>query len=131
MDEADYLAVIAVLEEQLRGVGAAELADVRHYVLRDTETGDARVPDGRTRLKLMLEALSRKLAVEDRTTYDAALARMNDTLRGEGPRSATVETVDGQLISLAEAPDLSRVREELDRLFVQILEPPPPTAERS
>jgi hypothetical protein len=131
MDEEDFLALIAILERQLRDIGAAELADARHYTWRDTETGDARMHDGRRRLQLMLEALDRKLAVEDRATYDAALGRINRTVRDGGLSNAIVETADGRLVSLSEAPDLSHVREDLQRLIGQILEAPPPAAGRA
>jgi hypothetical protein len=131
MDEEDFLALIAVLEQQFRDIGAAELADARHYTLRDPATGDARLYDGHRRLKLMLEALGRRIAIEDRATYNTALARINGAVREGGLRDVIVEAADGRIVNLSEAPHLSDVREELRRLIAQILEAPPPATERA
>jgi len=128
VEEEDYLAVIAELERQLRDIGATDLADARHYTWRDAETGDPRMHDGQRRLTLMLEALGRKLAVEDRAIYVDALTRINRVVREGGPRSAAVETADRLLVSLNDAADLSDAREDLRRLIIEILETPPPAA---
>ncbi|WP_029349582.1 hypothetical protein [Bosea sp. 117] len=53
-------------------------------MLPEAEDSEACLYNPQKRLVEMLKAFERKLAVEDRATYAAALSRMNDTLRGEG-----------------------------------------------
>ncbi len=128
MDDEDFLALIELLSAELRGVGAAALADPRHYTWRDGETGEMRQHGPRKRLMLMLEAFGRKLAMEDRATYHLALGRLAETLGGEGPRGAVVQGLDPEQppVDLAEVPALGEQRAELRRLIDQIREAPPP-----
>lgn len=127
MDDEDFLAVIEELERQLRAHDASGIADPKHYVWRDDETGEYRVHEPRKRLVLMLEAFGRKLAIEDRATFQSAIAKIVDNVLAERPVGAIVETVDGRTVDLAKAPDLQDVRRELSRFIGQVHEARPPT----
>ena len=116
-----------MLARELREIGAGDIADERNYLRLDGDDGEARLHDPQKRLVEMLKAFERKLAVEDRDTYDTALTRMNETLRGEGPRGATVELGldedrDVRIADLGKAPMLGEVRRETNRLIGQLLE---------
>ena len=74
MDDDDYRALIAIVAEELRESGAAELADERNYARQEEETGEARLLDPQRRLIEMLEAFNRFLAIQDRQTYVSALS---------------------------------------------------------
>ncbi|MGB4065247.1 MAG: hypothetical protein WBK19_15595 [Azonexus sp.] len=89
MNSADYLSLIDVLKEQLDLVGASGLADPRHYVKQDPETGEHFLLEPRQRLLEMLQAFERFLAVRDKTTLENSLERIN---RPE--TSPQVETVE-------------------------------------
>jgi hypothetical protein len=128
MDERDYRALIELVEERLRSVGAADLADPQHYVF--FEDGEARLLDPFNRLIQMLEALDRKMAVEDKATYDAAIRSLNRSTAGEGPRAALVELardqeIDAVKVDLSGAPDLRETRMMLRRLIGQLRESRP------
>ena len=74
----------------------------------------------------MLSAFERKLAMEDRATYSYGLARLNDTLRGEGPRGAVFELArdadrDPVVVDLGAAPKLGDLRHEVRDLIGQLL----------
>lgn len=127
MDDDDFRELIEVLARELRAVGAGDIADERHYLQSETEDGEARLYDPQTRLIEMLKAFERKLAVEDRATYDIALGRLNDALLGEAPRGAEVELGldedrEARFIDLALAPDLSEVRQMSNDLIGQLIE---------
>lgn len=127
MDDDDFRALIEVLARELRAVGAGDIADERHYLQPETEDGEARLYDPQRRLVEMLKAFERKLAVEDRATYDTALSRLNDTIRGEALRGAEVELGldedrEARFIDLALAPDLSEARQMNSDLVGQLIE---------
>ena len=127
MDDDDYRALIDMLARELRAIGAGDIADERNYLRPAAEDGEARLHDPQQRLVEMLKAFERKLAIEDRETYDIALKRMNETLRGEGPRGAIVELGldedrEARIADLAHAPELGQVRRETNRLIGQLLE---------
>ncbi len=127
MDDDDFRALIELLQAQLREVGAAELADDRHYLRTDGDGEEARLFDPQKRLIQMLSAFERKLAVEDRNTYDKALERMDRTLRGEGPRGAVFERARDEdraaiRIDLSQAPDLRELRDQISHLIGQLME---------
>lgn len=128
MNERDYRALIELVEGQLRSIGASDLADPQHYVV--FEDGEARLLDPFNRLIQMLEALDRKMAIEDRATFDAAMESLNRSTAGEGPRAALVELardqeVDAVKVDLSGAPDLRETRMMLRRLIGQLRESRP------
>ncbi|PPD18227.1 MAG: hypothetical protein CTY30_06275 [Methylocystis sp.] len=125
MDEEDFLAVIGEMERQLRAHGAADIADPNNYTWRNPETGEIRMLESHKRLVLMLEAFGRKLAIEDRATYEGALSQIRETLHDVRPLGAEVETADGLMISLSGAPDLTETREDLNHFINLIREVPP------
>jgi hypothetical protein len=125
MDEDDYRAIIAVLEDELRASGAAELADERHYIDRDAETGDARLIEPAKRSVLMLKAFGRFLAIQDRETGRQALGTLAEYVEGDPPRRAIVELASDReyrAIDLDEAPDLSSIRADVARLSRRLAE---------
>lgn len=120
MNEEDFLAVIAALEEQLLTIGAAELVDPRHY--SGIESAEA-APSAKVRLLQMLSALDRQLAIEDGRTYERAMFSIRDAVRGDGPRGAVVILPDrDRTIDLAGAPDLSEPRKLLAALIAGLRE---------
>jgi hypothetical protein len=127
MDDDDFRTLIDVLARELRAIGAGDIADDHHYMLPETEDGEARLLDPQKRLVGMLRAFERKLLIEDRYTYDSALERMNTVLNGEGPRGAQVELArdddrEELLADLALAPRLQEVRGLVTDLVGQIWE---------
>lgn len=127
MDDDDFRALIVLLQGELRGIGAPDIADERHYLRRDAESGEADFTDPRMVLIGMLEAFGRFLAVRDIGTYRTALARLNDTMEGRGPKEALVvsDNPERPVVNLGRAPDLGQVRGDLGRLIGQLLETPP------
>jgi hypothetical protein len=128
MDDEDFLAVISVLQAELRGIGAGDLADERAYMTRDGEDGEMRRLPPKELLIEMLRAFDRYLAVRDRATYDQALERIGTRVRGGRPHEATVLPVnpDGPEIELGAVPHLGGLRSDLRNLIGQLLEAPPP-----
>jgi len=125
LDDDDYRALIAIVAEELRASGAADIADERHYVTTDEETDEARLLEPQRRLFEMLKAFERFLAIQDRGTYRAALSSIARSVEGEAPRRATVLLTadDGQReVDLSEAPDLAPVRRDLRRLIARLVE---------
>jgi hypothetical protein len=130
MDEQDYRTLIALTQEELRRVGAPDLADPERYVYRDPETGELRRLDPKKQLMEMLRAFDRHLAIRDRGTYERALGRLNDVIAEGGVKGAfvvpTEEEGEGPPQSLGELPDLGETRSSLDRLIGMIAEDPGP-----
>ncbi|MDR3525574.1 MAG: hypothetical protein P4L66_15900 [Acetobacteraceae bacterium] len=127
MDDDDFRALIAVLEQELRGAGATDIADPRHYLRPGIEGGEARLLNPQERLVEMLAAFERKLAMEDRATYHKALARMNEALDSDGPQGAVFELVREQertpiVVDLGDAPELGELRDEIGLLITRLLE---------
>jgi hypothetical protein len=125
VDEDDFRAVIDALADELRSVGAPDIADPRHYGDEDPETGERRLINPQRRLVEMLNGFERFLAIQDRQTYEKAMARMANTLGGEGPKAASViQTTDGEPREyfLYEAPDLREVRNDVLTLIGRLLD---------
>lgn len=122
MSEDDFLKLIAVMARRLHDVGAADIADPSHYTLENPQTGEMQSVDSAQQLLLMLEAFSRKLAVEDYTTYERAFQQMNEVLNGEGPQDIELEAVNGKTISLSGASDLTNIRDGFEALASQIFD---------
>jgi hypothetical protein len=124
VDEDDYRALIAVVESELREIGAGEIADERHYVVLDQETGDARLLAPPRRLLEMLRAFGRMMSVEDHATYERAMFVVAEHLRGDRPRGAvvvpTADDRDAVPIDLAVAPNLGEARFTLGRLIERL-----------
>lgn len=125
MDVDDYRELIEVLVQELRSSGAADIADERHYVEFDIETGETRLLNPQHRLIEMLKAFERFLAIQDRKVYHDALISIARTIEGEPPQRATVVlTTDDALreVDLSETPDLSPIREDLQRFVIRLLD---------
>jgi len=125
VDEDDFRALIAVVEAELRDAGFEDVSDQRHYAEIDRETGERRLMIPHRRLIEILRAFGRILAVEDRATYEIALHRMAERLRGgESPRGAvvvpTADNGDAIPIDLGAAPELGEVRHALAALIERL-----------
>lgn len=125
MDEDDFRALIEVLTQELDAIGEGDLADERHYMYASPD-GEARLLAPRDHLIAMLEAFERFLAVQDRTTYDLALADLNQFLSDGGPRGAFVQlaagTPEANPLDLSQAPELAPLRHDVERLIRAIRE---------
>ena len=125
MDEEDYRALIDLIAGELAQSGAPDIADERHYTRTDPETGEAELYDPLKRLIEMLRAFERHVAIQDRSVAETALAVIRRAGRGEGPTRATVVLADDggpREVDLAEAPDLSQVREDITRIIHRLME---------
>jgi len=127
VEEDDYRYLIAVVQAQLRSIGAADIADDRHYLVANPDDGEARLLEPLDHLLSMLKAFERKLAIEDRRTYQKALSRINERVRGNPIRGAEYIPVrDGErellAIDLQRAPELSELRQSLQGLIGSLLE---------
>ena len=124
MDDEDYLKLIAVVSEELRGVGLEDIADPKNYLDVDIEHGDVRLFPPHRRLISMLVAFSRAVKVRDRAMLDDALKRIRRSTTNEGPRDALylmpTEAGEGRPASLSEAPYLGEVRARLENLIIQL-----------
>ena len=124
MNDDDFRAIIALVEQRLRDVGANELANPDLYVRRDEEIDEWRRLSPQEHLLDMLKAFDRWLAVRDGATFAAAQERINDLLKEGRLEDAVVistgEAGDGATVSLAKAPDLGPIRDELRRLIGQL-----------
>lgn len=124
MDTDDYRTLVELLQNQLREVGAGEIADVRLYASRETDTEDLRPPSPKEHVIAMLEAFDRYLSIRDYNTFSVALARINETLTASTLEDAVFvplsEAVETPSISLGEAPDLGSIRKDLRILVDQL-----------
>ncbi|MFT8326889.1 hypothetical protein [Gluconobacter oxydans] len=128
MGDDDYRAVINALVAELRNIGAPDIADQRHYSEEEPETSERRLISPQRRLVEMLRGFERFLAIQDRQTYETAMRRMADALRGEGPKAASViQTTDGEPREyfLSEAPNLREVRNDVQALIGRLLDDDP------
>lgn len=133
MTEEDFRALIILVEEQLKQIGADDVADAKHYVV-EADDGEFVLLDPFSRLVAMLEALDRKMATQDRQTYEAAMAQLNQATRGDaphgGPYAAFVEfprdeSSEAVKVDLGDAPSLREVRMMLRRLVGELNESRP------
>ena len=135
MDTADYRELVELLQNLLREAGAAELADIRLYAARETDTGELRSVSPKEHVIAMLQAFERYLSIRDKHTFSTAMARINESLPETPAADATFvplsEPVADSSISLGAAPDLSTVRKDLRTLVIQLKEDvgPPETTE--
>jgi len=128
MNDEDFRALIAVLEEQFRSIDASDLADEAHYIQQDSESGEGFLLPPQRRLVHMLEAFDRFLAIQDRATFMDAMQRLRQHSEGEGPSRVVVipsgeDEASRVFINLAEAPNLSDIRGPLADLIRQIQNP--------
>ena len=135
MDTADYRELVELLQNLLREAGAAELADIRLYAPRETDTGELRPVSPKEHVIAMLHAFERYLSIRDKHTFSTAMARINESLPETPVEDAAFvplsEAVADSSISLGDAPDLSTVRKDLRALINQLQEDdgPPGTTE--
>jgi hypothetical protein len=123
VDDDDFRALIEVLTQEFEGMGEGDLADERHYIdvgALEAAADDAQLLEPREHLIAMLEAFLRFLAVQDRATYDRAMADLNQRLSDAGPRLAIVESPEANPVRLSDAPDLGSVRIEVMKLIYAI-----------
>ena len=127
MNDEDYMALIEELQEELRAIGASDIADDRHYMqLQDGVAVGVAPPQ--MRLTQMLQAFERFLATRDRATYTQALRNIGKALHGDAPAAADVESLaNARALSLAEAPIFTDPRADLRTLITHLTEPPPDT----
>jgi hypothetical protein len=128
MTDDDFRAIIAVVEQRLRDVGAEELANPELYVRRDEDAGEWRRLPPQWHLLDTLKAFDRWLAVRDGTTGAAALARINAVLSDgrmeDAVVTATGEDAEGSATSLRQAPILETIRRDLRILIGRLIEQP-------
>ena len=135
MDTADYRELVELLQNLLREAGAAELADIRLYASRATDTGELRPFAPKEYVIAMLQAFERYLSIRDKHTFSTAMARINESLPETPVEDATFvplsEPGSDSSISLGDAPDLSTVRKDLRALINQLQDDdgPPGTTE--
>lgn len=126
MDDDDFRALIEILTQKLESVGAADIADKRHYLNPETAEGAPRLHDPQTHLIEMLKAFGRKLATEDSETYRISLSRINENLSEGTVREAVVEVPsdtdsEPHTIYLEESPNLKEIRELNNSIIESII----------
>lgn len=128
MDDDDYRAILAALESELEAIGASELADPKHYVKRNSETGEIWQLKPQAHLVEMLKAFDRHLAVLDRELFDRSIESINGGLEEGKMVGAVVVWInaDGeeQVSSLNAAPELRALRDEVQALVEAVIETP-------
>ena len=120
MDDDDYRALIEVLSEELRMSGAADIADERHYVKQNEETGETELIEPSKRIIEMLTAFDRHLAIQDVAMYALALEKLRINIEGPSPESAVVVLANDETmreVDLSKAPDLQDIRKDLKSLL--------------
>lgn len=126
MNDDDFRALIEIVQAEARASDAADVANDRHYVSRNSDTEDVRMLPPPKHLIAMLEALGRLMAVRDRATYNHSLARIRYHLHGEGPTGAFVTQTTGDSerseVNLADTPELSNLRRDLAILIGRLRE---------
>jgi hypothetical protein len=125
MEEEEIEGLVVLVTNQMREVGAAELADESNYLIRESETSEVRVLEPRERLVDMLKAFDRFLAIQDRQTYVNAFRIMNRALSEErAPKGAFVLPTPGSRevapVDLSNAPDLSELRARVRNLAARL-----------
>lgn len=129
MTDDDFIALIELLQNQLRDIGEPSLGDMRYYSDRPTEAterppggaGEDRLP-AKQMLLAMLSAFDRHLSVQDRTTFSDATRRIAEVARDFNVEEVLFEddfdfAQDKVTCNLAEAPDLSGIRRDLNSLI--------------
>ena len=131
VDDEDFRALIALVQAELRNSGAADVANDRHYLIEDLETGELRLLPLQKHLIALLEAFGRHMAVRDHATYRSAVAGINRRLSGKTRvAGAVVVPAPGETardeIDLSRAPDLGNLRDALLQLIGNLGETPAP-----
>jgi len=133
MDEEDFLALESLLREQFGLIGAPELGDDRANTVRDDLDETPRLVDPRERVIQMLLALERRLAIQDAGTYRRSMAAIRQSTEGYVPERVIVEPIRRGVepapdlefaVDLGSAPDLSDVRQKINRLIRDLRETP-------
>lgn len=129
MDDNDFLALIALVQSELRNSGAADVANDRHYLIEDADAGEKRLLPPQKHLIALLEAFGRHMAVRDYRTYLSSIDGINRHLDGLARiERAVVVPTQGEIardeIDLSRAPDLGGLRRELSRLIGRLREMP-------
>lgn len=126
MNEEEFLALEELLRAQFEQIGAPELGDPRSYLLREETEAPTRMRDPRSRLIEMLEAFDRRLAAEDRATFDEAMGIMSESTDGPMPERVLVEPVSQvePLVDLSATPNLRQLRSTLRQMINNLAETP-------
>lgn len=132
MDDEDYFVLARSIRAHLEELGLHDIADFRNYMVDDD--GERLPLDGRTLMKLMLEALDRYLAANASETVDEALGTIRESIDGEeAPSIALVHLEDERMAFLegreiaepiATLGKMSEAREALRELREVLLEDP-------
>jgi hypothetical protein len=126
MNEEEFLALENLLREQFESIGASDLADPTAYLMRERAEEPTRMRDPRDRLLQMLEALDRRLAIEDGDTFGEAMAILRESTDGAMPEQVLVEPVSEvePMVDLSVTPNLRELRTRLRRLIGNLAETP-------
>lgn len=83
MNEEDWQEIVRLIQRELTEVGLSNIADLGQY---ETQEGSERdLPDGKSLVELMLDALDRELSVRSDTTVRQSLFEIAEVI-DEGPR---------------------------------------------
>lgn len=129
MNDDDFLALIALVQTELRNSGAAAVTNDRHYLIDEAVADEKRLLPPRKHLLALLEAFGRHMAVRDYRTYLSSIEGINRHLdRPTWIERAVVVPAQGETprdeIDLSHAPDLSGLREALSQLVSRLREAP-------
>jgi hypothetical protein len=139
MNEKDYLHLIEVMKEQLILANLGHIAADENYLDSPSDffsegEEDDQLPEPRKHFDLLFEAFCNHVALNDKTTVETALSKINSLTRNEGPNSVSIQTLrragreradESPLeISLMELPDFTELRKELRRIASDIVDPP-------
>lgn len=125
MNDDDYRALIQLVENQLRAVGLAEVADPINYLDDGYEYGELRrsietprLLPPRDHLIALLDAFDTQLMLRDQRVVMESLLVIRDFNRGYLPTGAVVYGAgEGPAFNLAELPNLFEIRTELQNFI--------------
>lgn len=128
MEEKDFKTLLSLIQNELVGVGLAELAQIESY---EEEAGEPL--DYKTLCVRMLKAFDEHLSLLDRRTVQASMKRIRgDLKRGKGPKDAVIEIPENisevsdvpRMVRLSDLPNLSRLRNSVRKLVRDLAEEP-------
>ena len=81
MNEEDWKEIVQLIQDELRGIGQDEIADLSNY--EEREGTERFLPEPRYLVKEMLDALRRDMTARSSATVEKSLARMGQLIDGE------------------------------------------------
>lgn len=128
MDDEDYRALIQLVENQLREVGLAEVADPINYMDDGYEDGEPRrsietprLLPPRNHLIALLDAFDTQLMLRDQAVVNKSIRMIDRYSDGRHPTGAVVYGAGGEpVFDLKELPDLYELRSELQNLILKL-----------